>query len=140
MKKLFFLGFIIAAFWSCSIDNPVNEDFEFEILPIESVSLPDEMSFGEVYNISYTYFKPSSCYFFYDLYYIAENNIRTVAVINKVLNSNENSICDTFTDELVERSFNFVVNQNGGIYVFKFWQGEDENGEDIFLVFEVPIV
>jgi hypothetical protein len=140
MKKLFFLGFVIASVWSCSVDDSVNQGFSFEILPIESVTIPDEMNFGEVYTINYTYFKPSSCYFFHDLYYIAENNIRTVAVINKVLEGSENVICESLIDVLQERSFDFVVNQNGGTYVFKFWQGEDENGEDVYLVHEVTIM
>ncbi len=139
MKKLFFFGFVIVSFWSCSVD-PVNEDFYFEILPIESVSIPNEMRFGEVYTIGYSYFKPSSCHFFNDLYYVAEINVRTIAVINKVLNSNENTICETLTNELEERSFNFHVNKNEGAYIFKFWQGEDENGHDTYLVFEVTIV
>jgi len=77
---------------------------------------------------------------FYDLYYVAHSNIRTIAVINKVITSNGNIVCENLTNELEEKSFNFVVNQNGGNYVFKFWQGEDENGEDIYLVFEVPVV
>ncbi|MCF6295187.1 MAG: hypothetical protein L3J25_05810 [Flavobacteriaceae bacterium] len=140
MKKIFFFGFVALAFWSCSIDDSINEDFYFEILPIESASVPTEMRFGEVYTINYSYFKPSSCHFFNNLYYVAESNIRTIAVINKVINNTGNIVCEDLTDELEEKSFNFVVNNNGGTYVFKFWQGEDENGEDTYLVFEVPVV
>ena len=137
MKKLFFFGFIIAAFWSCSLDDSANEDFQFEILPIESASVPDEMSFGEVYTIGYSYFRPSTCHGFNDLYYVADDNIRTVAVINTVVNNNA---CQDLTNELVERSFSFFVQNNSDSIIFKFWQGEDDNGQDIYLVFEVPIV
>lgn len=140
MKKVLLLSIIITSILSCSINDSVSQDFSFEILPIESVTIPDEMIFGEVYTINYSYFKPSTCYFFHDLYYVAENNIRTVAVINKVLEGSENIICEALIDELVEGSFDFIVNQSGGTYVFKFWQGEDENGEDIYLVHEVTIV
>ncbi|RLD30135.1 MAG: hypothetical protein DRI75_01110 [Bacteroidetes bacterium] len=139
MKKIFFFGCVIVAFWSCSLDDSSNEDFHFEILPIESASVPTEMRFGEVYTIHYSYFRPSSCHFFNDLYYVAESNIRTIAVINIVLNANENNICESLTNTLEEKSFNFVVNNIEGTYVFKFWQGEDENGQDIYLVYEVPV-
>ena len=140
MKKVLLLSIIITSILSCSINDSVSQDFSFEILPIESVTIPDEMIIGEVYTINYSYFKPSTCYFFHDLYYVAENNIRTVAVINKVLEGSESIICEALIDELVEGSFDFIVNQSGGTYVFKFWQGEDENGEDIYLVHEVTIV
>lgn len=140
MKKVLLLGIIITSVLSCSINDSTGEGFYFEILPIESVTIPNEMTFGEVYTINYTYFKPSTCYFFHDLYYIAESNKRTVAVINKVLEGSESIICEPLIDELVEGSFEFVVNQSGGTYVFKFWQGEDENGDDIYLVHEVTIV
>ena len=137
MKKLFYFGLIIAAFWSCSLDDSASEDFHFEILPIENASVPDEMSFGEVYTIGYTYLRPSTCHGFNDLYYVAENNTRTVAVINTVI---DNNACEDLTDELVERSFSFFVQNNSGSIIFKFWQGEDENEQDVYLIFEVPIV
>ena len=137
MKKLFLFGFVLVAFWSCSIDDSINEDFYFEILPIEDASVPTEMYFGEIYTISYSYYRPTTCHGFNDLYYVAENNIRTIAVINTVIN---NSTCQDLTNELVERTFSFFLQNNSGSIVFKFWQGEDENGEDTYLVFEVPIV
>lgn len=139
MKKLIFFGLIIAAFWSCSIDDSPKEVFLLEILPIESASVPTEMSFGETYTINYSYLKPTTCHTFNDLYYIAESNVRTVAVISKVLIANEGIICQALTNELEERSFSFVANNREGTYVFKFWQGEDDNGQDTYLIYEVPI-
>ena len=140
MKKLFFFGFVIVAFWSCSIDDSVDEDFYFEILPVENASVPTEMRFGEIYTINYSYLRPSSCHSFNDLYYIVDGNVRTIAVINKVLNTYEGIICEPINNELEERSFSFGVNKNVGTYVFKFWKGEDENGQDTYMVYEVPIV
>jgi uncharacterized Rmd1/YagE family protein len=138
MKKIFLFGFVIVAFWSCSLDDSNSEDFYSEVLPIESVSLPDEFQYGETYEINYTYLRPSTCHAFRDLYYISEGNTRTIAVINYVFSSNTN--CEPLIDGRVEKTFNFHVIQETGTYIFKFWQGEDENGEDTYLVFEVPIV
>ncbi len=140
MKKVLLLGIIITSVLSCSLDNSTEEEFFFEILPIESVTLPSEMRYQESYTINYTYFKPSTCHIFNDLYYLSEGNFRTIAVINTVLNEVNNVVCQPLTDELEERSFTFFCSNNSGSYVFKFWKGKDEIGEDVYTFVEVPIV
>ena len=102
--------------------------------------LPDEFQFGETYAIGYTYLRPSTCHAFKDLYYFPEGNTRTVAVINYVFSGNTN--CEPLTGEegRVERTFDFYVKQETGSYIFKFWQGEDDQGEDLYLIVEVPVV
>ena len=99
------------------------------------MDIPNEFNLGETYPITVSYYKPSSCYQFNDFYYVSELNQRTVAVINTVY---EDRVC-TQVEELVDATFNFMVNSNG-TYVFKFWQGEDENGEDLYYIVEVPVV
>jgi hypothetical protein len=136
MKRFLFFGLVIATFWSCSDANSINDGLLLEILPIESASLPDEMIIGETYSINYSYFRPSTCHGFNDLYYLVEDNIRTVAVINTVIND---SSCQGLSNELIERSFSFFVQNNYSSIVFKFWQGKDENEQDTYLIFEVPI-
>lgn len=138
MKKLFFLG-IVVTFLSCSTNSPTTEDFYLEFLPIESVTMPNEMVYGKDYIINYSYFKPSTCHSFNDLYYDVNDNIKTIAVIAKVLRDNGTLICESLNGELEERSFTFHVNKNTGAYIFKFWQGEDANGQAKYLVYEVPI-
>lgn len=138
MKKILVLGVIIAAVFSCSTDDSSDTNFYFEILPIESAIVHDEVEFGRTYTIEYSYFRPSNCHNFSDLYYLAEGNTRVVAVVNSVLDSDVD--CTPLTNELVEKSFNFFVRQETGSYTFKFWQGEDENGEDIYLVYQVFVV
>lgn len=136
MKKLFYLCIILLSFNACSIDdNNPNDDFFFEILPIESVIMPEEFVFGQSYEISVTYIKPSGCYIFNDFYYVSEFNQRTVAIINTVYTNNQ---CQSLNEE-VEVSFNFLANNNE-TYIFKFWQGEDENGNDLYYIVEVPVI
>ena len=139
MKKILLLSFVIAACFSCSKDDAPGSVFYFEVLPIESVTIPSQVEFGETYTIDYNYLRPSDCHFFSDLYYLVEGSTRTVAVVNSVLNSTEEN-CSSFTNEIVESSFDFYVTQEQGAYTFKFWQGENENGDDTYLVFEVPVV
>ena len=83
-----------------------------------------------------SYLKPSNCHAFRDFYYRKNNNERIVAPINYVFEKNN---CETLENELVESTFNFVVTSNGS-YIFKFWQGEDVDGEDQYLTIEVPVV
>lgn len=136
MKRLIFLSLTLILFTSCSInDNDVNYNFDLEVLPIESVDIPETFTLGETYPITVSYLRPSTCYSFKEFYYVKNNNERTVAVINYVA---QNDNCTDLEDELVEATFNFIVISNGS-YIFKFWQGVDENDEDQYLIIEVPV-
>lgn len=134
MKKFLILSFVVASLFSCSLDDD-STDFSVEFLPIESVEIPDEFTLGEVYPITVTYERPTSCHFFRKFYYAKHNNERTVAVINNVFERND---CEELTDAMLTATINFQVTSNGS-YIFKFWQGKDENDEDIFLEIEVPV-
>lgn len=135
MKRLLILLFALATLLSCSVGDDSPNTY-MEILPVESASLPDEFERGEVYEISLTYLRVSNCHTFSDIYYTKEANKRTVAIVATVFVNNEN--CISSNDEL-ETSFNFEVT-NSDSYIFKFWQGEDEYGEDQYLIVEVPVV
>lgn len=136
MKQLVILCILACFLASCSLSDDTNDDFYYEILPVESVDIPAEFTLGETYEIHLSYLRPSTCYAFNDFYYESELNQRTVAVINTVY---PNSGCQDLDNEIVEVSFNFMVNNNG-TYVFRFWQGEDENGNDMYYIVEVPVV
>ena len=122
-------------FASCSIDDD-GTSFSFEILPVESVDIPEEFELGETYPITVSYFRPSTCHAFKEFYYLKENNERTVAPITYVFDNND---CEILDDNLVEATFNFKVTSNGS-YIFKFWQGEDADGETQYLTIEVAVV
>ena len=134
MKKFIATCFIISLFWSCSLEDD-SVIFRNELVAIESVSMPINFAHQQIHNISYTYYRPSTCHLFQSLYHVAENNTSTVAVINSVY---EDDNCETLTEELVERSFEFTP-LNYGEYVFKFWTGVDDNGEDEFLIYEIVV-
>ncbi|TNJ47222.1 hypothetical protein KFZ70_04470 [Tamlana fucoidanivorans] len=137
MKRLVFICLTLVLFLSCSTDNNDHPNFRLEVLPVESVvEIPDEFELGETYPITISYFKPSTCHSFSEFYYAKDNNERTVAPIDIVFDKDN---CEALEDELVEQTFNFTVTSNGS-YIFKFWQGEDEEGEDQFIIIEVPVV
>ncbi len=134
MKKFFVFCLTALLFASCSIDDGV--PFTNVFLPVESVEIPDEFELGGTYPITVNYFRPTTCHAFQRFYYLSKNNERTVAPITYLF---ERSDCKTLQEELVEAKFNFTVISNGS-YIFKFWQGEDADGEDQFLEIEVPVV
>lgn len=136
MKRLFLLCVLALSFASCSVERDDSADFYYEILPIESVDLPDEFTLGETYEIHLKYLRPSTCYAFNDFYYTSELNQRTVAIINTVY---PNAVCEPLDNQLEDVTFNFKVT-NSGTYVFRFYQGEDENGNDTYFIVEVPVV
>ena len=111
-----------------------NDPYHLEVLPVESVDIPQEFTMGDVYPITVHYYRPSTCYSFRDFYYRKENNIRTVAPVNYVFEKN----CEPLDSVLTENTFKFLVTSNGS-YVFKFWQGKDSNGDDMYLTIEVPV-
>lgn len=142
MKKLLLLGFLICSALSCSPEDDNTLEFYYETLPVESVEMPSEFVFGNTYEIRMTYLRPSGCHVFNDFYYLSDGNQRTIAIINTVITNQD---CDIFEYEPVEVSLNFQVNSinqtsNTNHYVFRFWQGEDENGNDTYYVVEVPVV
>ncbi len=135
MKRFIVLCLSLVLFSSCSIDDD-GTTYSFDVLPVESVDIPNEFTLGETYPITVSYLRPSTCHAFKEFYYLKENNERTVAPITYVFDRND---CETLENELVEATFNFIVTSNGS-YIFKFWQGEDNEGETQYLTIEVPVV
>lgn len=138
MKKLVLLCMVAVSFLSCSDDDLNGDTFHQELIPIDEASLPDEFIYNQVYTITYTYRQPSTCHFFKDLYYDIQGDTRTVAVVSRVLDNNPG--CEELTNEVIERSFNFICTKTSGSYFFEFWNGVNENGENVYITYEVPIL
>lgn len=132
MKKLVLLVSILFLFNSC---EPEGNSYSVEVLPVESVEIPAEFELGETYPITMRYFRPTNCHSPYGIYYEKELNIRTCAVRNLV---EDRGNCAPIQNILIEETFNFHVT-NTGNYVFKFWTGEDSDGNNTFLEFDIPV-
>ena len=136
MKKLIFLGFVfMTMLTSCSLEDNENQGFFVEVMPIETVDMPDHFVHGETYEIILTYVRPTSCYEFNDIIYEINGHERTVAILNTVYNQ-----LDCIDEsELVSVTFDFPVTGTE-TYVFKFFQGQDEYDVDQYYIVEVPVV
>ena len=131
MKELLISLSLFFILSSCEVDQ---ENVSMVTLPVESVEMPAVFELGETYPIIMRYHRPSSCHLPYGIYYEKDLNVRICAVNNIVREGN----CNQLDEYLVEESFNFHVT-NTGNYIFKFWTGEDVDGNDTFLEFDVPV-
>jgi hypothetical protein len=139
MKRIISLFVLFFLFNACSTDN--GDKYLFELLPVESVDMPAEFKAGLTYDITLHYKRPTSCHGFNSIYYEksvnSENtkNIRTIAVESVVAQKND---CVATPNDMSEHTFKFSVTSDKP-YVFKFWQGQDTAGNNIFLEIEVPV-
>ncbi len=135
MKKIISLIALFLLFISCSADNGPN--YFYEVLKIESVDIPTEFILGETYPITVHFNRPTNCHYFNNLYYKKNLNIRTIAV-ESIVEQRNNCQDLSAADAADEYTFNFYVTSNGS-YIFKFWQGKDDQGNTIFLEYEVLV-
>jgi hypothetical protein len=134
MKKIVSLIALVFLFNSCVPEDRTN--YLFELLPVESVDIPTEFTLGETYQIKMYYRRPTTCHTFNTIYYDKNLNVRTVAIESAVRQADD---CQELVEEnLVECYFNFLVTSNGS-YLFKFYQGQDDQGNNIFLEYEIPV-
>lgn len=135
MKKIVLFLIVITSFLSCSLDDDA-PTYTYEVLPVDSYVVPASFTLGQTYAIKLKYKKPTSCHIYQGIYYEKNLNTRKIAVQTAVQN---NQVCTLEIPPISEVSFNFTVT-NTGSYIFKFYKGEDTNGEDIFENVEIPVV
>jgi len=135
MKKIIPLIALFFLFNSCTPDDGISYSLVF--LPIGSADIPTEFTLGETYPITVYYNRPTTCHYFNNLYYNKNLNTRTIAIESAVENRND---CQTLStaDGVDSYTFNFYVTSNGS-YIFKFYQGKETTGNDIYLEYEVPV-
>lgn len=138
MKRSFLVLYAVLAsfaFNSCDLnDDDVN--FHFVPLQIVSADVPDSFVVNETYTITVTYIIPDGCTYFEGFDFAKpELTTREVVVIGSQRTDQE--ACTAMAQER-ESTFDFIVVHDEA-YLFKFWQGKDENGEQQYLEIEVPM-
>ena len=133
MKKIFFAFFVLFLSVSCSDDD--NSNYHYELLPVEEAIVPDEFIHGQIYYITVKYIRPDECYIYNDILYEYDFDARNIAVISTVIEDNNCEVLDR-EEELTIR----VEALQRDPYIFRFWQGDDENGDPIYLEIVVPVV
>ena len=135
MKKIVALIGLFLLVISC---NPETDEpnVRYELVPIDNVVIPDELYFGEENIITVEYSRPTTCHGFNGFLYEKEDFTRTIGVQNYVV---ENPDCQVVTGEVIEKDFVFQPTATG-TYTFKFWQGKDSNGDNVFLELQRDVV
>lgn len=133
MKKVFFAIFILLLTVSCSDDDYSN--YHYELLPVEEAIVPSEFVHGQIYYITVKYIRPDECYIYNDVLYEYDFDARNIAVISTVAEGNSCEILE-LEEELTIR----VQALQREPYIFRFWQGDDDDGEPIYLEIVVPVV
>ncbi len=131
------LTFLLVVILTGCSDDDNGTSFFYELATVQEASLPDQFNREETYTITVSYFRPTDCHSFAGFDYDRLGNERTVSVVNLVVN--QGNCKDLETTDLVEVSFDFLVG-NEDSYIFRFWQGRDENGDNQFLTVEVPVL
>ena len=118
---------------SCDTDDEAN--FHFVALKTLRVAIPDSFQLNEKHTITVTYERPDNCTFFEGFEITRDDTtVRNVVAIGTVF---RDSACLPEIEE-VEVNFDFVVLYDQ-TYTFRFWQGKDENAENLFFEIEVPV-
>jgi len=138
MKNFKYLLMLIVALTvtvSCNDDDDYHA-YHLEYVGVTSADVPDEFVYGNTYRINFTVEFPNSCYFNYNQYdYFYEGTSRLIYPIAHVDDDVE---C---TPAIRETTFSIPVQAlQKEPYIFKFYQGEDADGQDIFLTIEVPVI
>ncbi|MFV5687337.1 hypothetical protein ACM55M_01780 [Flavobacterium sp. ZT3R25] len=136
MKKFALFILLITTLTGCTLDDDNQDSYTYEVLPVDSYTLPEKFTLGNTYEIKLKYTKPNECHLFQGIYYSKDLNKRTVAIQAAI---NNNSACIQSMAVPSEVSFNFYVT-NTGSYIFKFYKGKDAAGTELFEEVEVPVV
>ncbi len=133
MKRVILILMMAFVGVSCSLDDD-GANFDLATLPIKTAEVPEEFVFGGTYEITVTFDLPDGCHSFQSLFFQQNGNERVVAI---------NALIDlqaACTEAITEKSYTFnltALQQNN--YVFKFWKGLDNDGENIFEEVIVPV-
>ncbi len=133
------LVFLVAGLWlsSCELDDDT-PNFYFTSLDVVAVDMPESFELNQIYDIDVTYVRPDGCTYFegFDVVKTGETDREVIVVGSKL--TDQELTCTQATEEVVA-TMQFKVIFTGE-YHFKFYAGEDENDDAIYLEYDVPVV
>ena len=138
MKKTFLALcalMVSLTFSSCDLEDD-GPNFHFVPLRIESVEMPESFDLEETYVISFKYIVPDGCTYYEGIDVVDEEVTTRKVVAIGAQRTDQDACTEVIREEM--GSFNFIVIHTQP-YLFRFYQGEDINGEQQFLEVEVPV-
>ena len=134
MKKIIVLFISLLLFYSCLNNDDNRIRYGYEFLPIDEYTVPTSFTFGEKDTIKLKYTFKNGCYNFDGLHYEYKDTTRIVA-IRAIVDLDQ--VC---SEAITQYDYNLIVTASQEEdYVFKFYKGKDNNGENIFEEVVVPV-
>nr|WP_294934644.1 hypothetical protein [uncultured Flavobacterium sp.] len=137
MKKIFLLLMVPFLYLSCSKDSDT-EDVTLELLPVSEVELPNNFHANSENIITVKFVRPTDCYAFNQFYYESTDTESTIAVETTVFHYNNGGCMPLQSNNVATQHLKFRP-ENTGEYTLRFWQGKDENGDDLFLTYDIIV-
>ena len=120
----------------CSTDDSPN--FYFDFLAAENiVDVPEAFTVNQTDTINVSYLRPTNCHGFDGFNVVTNDNEREITIITKVVQ--QDSGCPAITNDVRVASLVFKPAAAGEV-ILKFFNGNDPDGNPIFLTFNVPIL
>ena len=135
MKKILAFICVFMLTISCS-DEESTPPIRYVLVPIQNVEIPEVMYVETSYNIGVEYVRLSTCHGFDGFYYQKNGFTRTISVQNFVV---EKPDCLPLVNQVYSENMMFQPTEPG-TYLFKFWKGKDDSGNDVFLEIERTVV
>ena len=138
MKKFILLTLLFVASLSVSSCDLGDDGESYIYVPLKVVStdLPESFDLNKTYHIKVTYLRPNDCTYF-EGFEITKQELTTRNVVPVGAELSDNTGCKDTNDE-VDAYFDFIVIYTD-TYHFRFYTGEDENGDAQYLEIDVPV-
>lgn len=131
MKKIKWILFVLTLcgiFVSSCLENERVDEVYYQLRPIDSIDIGAINNVNEVTEIKTYYTRTSSCEEFFDWDYFAWDFNRNVAIVTAKI---ENDSCTAVS----EREYSTLLFRpiKSGEYNFKFWKGDDQDGNPVYI-------
>lgn len=135
MKKYALLFLTLFLFLGCDDDDDDEHAYHLEYTAAIAADGPDEFILGRTHKINITIELLNSCHFFYNQYdYFYEGTSR---IIYPIVHIDDDVAC---TPNIREVTFSIPVQAlQSETYTFLIYQGEDAEGQDMFLTMKIPV-
>ena len=123
---------------SCSSDSSPKVNFHLSYLVADSVDVPQIMIRGQKYPITIYYKRPDNCHYFNGIYRNDAGDVITIAIEAMVLNDVSCEPVLTTTPDVATFEYTVLLSAYSSCK-FKFYNGVDNNGQDTFIIKDVPV-
>lgn len=121
--------------FSCSLQDDSLANFQIKTLPVKHVELSAQaFDLGSTQSVAITYYLPNSCHQFYEISQSKNGNTTIITIIAQVVGETG---CNTVVKEETQ-TLTFKVTQTED-YIFKFWKGKDNAGNDTYIEMTIPV-